>query len=67
MARRDPHLFVRMPSEVKAFLDVQAAFNASSRASEVVRALREKMARMGEPERIGEQLPSLRDTQQDQG
>jgi hypothetical protein len=42
-----PKIIVRLPADVKVWLATQSAENASSQSSEVVRALRERMARCG--------------------
>jgi hypothetical protein len=36
---------IRVPAEIKEWLEAQAALHQSSQASEVVRAVRERMAR----------------------
>lgn len=46
-SRGMPKIIVRLPADVKEWLAVQSAANASSQSSEVVRALRERMARCG--------------------
>jgi hypothetical protein len=38
-------LMVRLPADVKEWLETQAARNAASQASEIVRAVRERMER----------------------
>lgn len=38
---------LRLPEDVKALLEEQASRNASSQNSEVIRALRERMERLG--------------------
>lgn len=54
MTSRDlPKIMVRLPRDVKAWLLAQAEANASSQSSEIVRALRERMVRIG----AGSQLP----------
>jgi hypothetical protein len=46
MSSRDlPKIMVRLPSDVKNWLVEQAAENASSQTSEIVRAVRERMGR----------------------
>ena len=40
-------IMVRLPRDVKRWLVEQAAENASSQTSEIVRALRERMVRIG--------------------
>ena len=46
MSSRDlPKIVVRLPQDVKDWLVEQAAENASSQTSEIVRAVRERMAR----------------------
>ena len=45
MSSRDlPKIVVRLPRDVKRWLVEQAAENASSQTSEIVRAVRERMA-----------------------
>ncbi|MDW9772740.1 DNA-binding protein [Sinorhizobium meliloti] len=39
-------LRVRLPSDVKAFIEQEAVHNASSQNSEIVRCIREKMERI---------------------
>lgn len=46
MARIDPQMRIRLPQDVKAFIASQAAYNASSLSSEVVRCIRERMEKM---------------------
>ena len=41
------NLIVRLPADMKQWLTKQAARNASSQSSEIVRAVREKMDRHG--------------------
>ncbi len=36
---------IRVPAEVKAWLEAQAALHQSSQTSEIIRALRERMVR----------------------
>lgn len=43
MARNDPQVAVRLPSDVKAFIKAEAKENASSQNSEIVRAIRAAM------------------------
>lgn len=45
MARNDPALNVRLPTELKAFIEGEAARNGCSQNSEVVRAIHERMDR----------------------
>jgi len=45
MKRSDPTIHIRVPAEVRAWLEEQCAYYGSSHASEVVRALRERMER----------------------
>lgn len=47
MARGDPQVVVRLPDDVKAFIKAEATINTSSQNSEIVRAIRERMARIG--------------------
>jgi hypothetical protein len=46
-SRNLPKIMVRLPRDVKTWLMEQAAENASSQSSEIVRAVRERMARCG--------------------
>ena len=46
MARMDPQLVVRLPTDLKAFIDAEASRFGSSLNSEVVRAVRERMERV---------------------
>ena len=49
MSSRDlPKIVVRLPRDVKNWLVEQAAENASSQTSEIVRAVRERMQRVPE-------------------
>lgn len=43
MAQNDPQLKIRLPADAKAFIEGEARFNASSQASEIVRAIRAAM------------------------
>ena len=43
MAATDPHMRLRIPQDLKEWLQVQARKNASSQNSEIVRAIRERM------------------------
>lgn len=45
MARSDPQLNMRLPADALAFIDAQAIRNGSSRTSEVVRCIRDRMDR----------------------
>lgn len=45
MARGDPQLNVRLPDEALRFLTAQAMKNGSSKTSEVLRCIRERMDR----------------------
>jgi len=45
MARGDPQINVRLPRDVKKFIEKEARINASSQSSEVVRSIRERMQR----------------------
>jgi hypothetical protein len=47
-------LMVRLPTDVKDWLEAQAARNASSQTSEVVRAIRERMEHREAPRRGAE-------------
>ncbi|WP_439395195.1 hypothetical protein ACRQ5Q_39470 [Bradyrhizobium sp. PMVTL-01] len=42
-----PKIIIRVPPDVKAWIAAQTSENASSQSSEIVRALRERMARCG--------------------
>jgi Arc-like DNA binding domain len=53
-SRELPKIVVRLPRDVKDWLVVEAANNASSQTSEIVRAVRERMQRV---------LPELRPLQ----
>jgi Arc-like DNA binding domain len=44
-SREKPKIMIRVPKELKAWLSEQAAHNASSQTSEIVRAVRERMNR----------------------
>ena len=44
-SREQPKIMIRVPKELKAWLIEQAAHNASSQGSEIVRAVRERMNR----------------------
>jgi hypothetical protein len=46
-ARGAPGILVRMPEELKTFLADQAARYGSSQNSEIIRAIRERMERLG--------------------
>lgn len=46
MARKDPQLALRLPLDVLTWIRQQAERNGSSQTSEVLRALRERMARV---------------------
>ncbi|TYR32080.1 Arc family DNA-binding protein [Mesorhizobium microcysteis] len=50
MARTDPQVAIRLPPDVKAFIKAEAAENASSQNSEIVRAIRERMKAKGSAE-----------------
>jgi hypothetical protein len=41
-----PKIIVRLPPDVKAWVETQAQYNVSSQTSEIVRALRERMERV---------------------
>ena len=43
MARNDPELRVRLPKEMKSFVEEEASLNGSSKNSEIVRAIRAQM------------------------
>lgn len=47
MSRTDPQVAVRLPPDVKAFIQAEARENASSQNSEIVRAIRERMKAKG--------------------
>ena len=42
MARSDPQMNLRIPEELKAWIDQESRRNGSSQNSEVVRAIRER-------------------------
>ena len=44
----------RLPADVKRWLEIEAKRNASSQASEIVRAVRERMERLDKPSRQAE-------------
>lgn len=44
---------LRLPVDIKLFLDAQAELNASSQNSEIIRAIRERM------ERVKKEMPAL--------
>lgn len=46
MARGDPQICIRLPQDAKAFIAAQAARNSSSQNSEIVRCIRDRMAKM---------------------
>jgi hypothetical protein len=48
MARSDRQVVVRMPTDVKAFIESEAREYGSSQNSEIVRAIRERMKRQQE-------------------
>jgi|GEM_PF-5549473 len=52
MARNDPQVPVRLPPDVKAFIEAEAQENASSKNSEIVRAIRAAMKAKGVSEFI---------------
>ncbi|RUV33393.1 Arc family DNA-binding protein [Mesorhizobium sp. M7A.F.Ca.MR.148.00.0.0] len=43
MSRADPKFLVRLPADVKAFIEAQATRNGSSQNSEIVRCIRNRM------------------------
>lgn len=43
-------LMVRLPADVKSFLQHQAAVNANSQNSEIIRSVRERMERLSKQE-----------------
>jgi Arc/MetJ-type ribon-helix-helix transcriptional regulator len=45
MARNDPQIALRLPQDLKDWVEEEARRNGSSQNSEVVRALRERMER----------------------
>lgn len=47
MSRSDPQLKIRLPLDVKEFIETEAIENASSQSSEVVRAIRASMKAKG--------------------
>jgi hypothetical protein len=56
MAQGDAQIKIRLPAGVKRFIADEAAKNASSQASEIVRSIRERMDRNSvspsRPERV---------------
>jgi hypothetical protein len=60
MSIESPKLVVRLPSDVKQWLAEEAALNASSQSSEIVRAVREKMNRVAETRRNSNDFSNLR-------
>ena len=56
MKRTDPQMRIRLPAEVKRWLDTQAAQNMRSLNAEVVLAIKEKMATTGDE--IGVMAPA---------
>ena len=63
MSSRDlPKIVVRLPRDVKDWLVEQAAGNASSQTSEIVRAVRERMVRCpAGTQNRSRQPPNLKD------
>lgn len=45
VARTDPQIPIRLPREVKDWIKAEAVKNGSSQNSEIIRAVRERMAR----------------------
>lgn len=45
MARCDPQINIRLPSDIKAFIAAQAERNGSSQNSEIIRCIRDRMDR----------------------
>lgn len=41
-----PKIIVRLPPDIKAWIESQSDYHASSQTSEIVRALRERMERV---------------------
>ena len=54
VAQTDPQLKVRLPREARDFVAREAARNGSSRNSEIIRAIRERMERVQGGMQIGE-------------
>ena len=46
MARNDRQLNLRIPEDLKVWIEAQSSCNGSSQTSEVIRALRERMQRV---------------------
>ena len=46
----NPHLEVRLPKDVKSWLETEAAYNGASQNSEIIRSIRARMEK--QPERI---------------
>jgi hypothetical protein len=49
MKPTDPQLRIRVPKDVKAFIEKQSAINRSSQNSEIIRCIRERMSRTATP------------------
>lgn len=45
MKQTEPQLKIRIPKELKSFIEYQAAINKSSQNSEIIRCIRERMGR----------------------
>jgi predicted transcriptional regulator len=45
LSRQDPQIAIRLPTELKDWLDHQARINGSSRTWEIVRSIRERIER----------------------
>lgn len=46
----DPQIKLRLPEELKGWIDRQAEMNRSSKSSEIVRSIRERMDRAAQQE-----------------
>ena len=46
MRKVQTQLLIRVPDDVKAWLDQQAVLNCSTKSSEIVRSIRERIERM---------------------
>lgn len=48
--KNDPQIKLRLPEELKGWIDRQAEMNRSSKGSEIVRSIRERMERAEQQE-----------------
>ncbi len=58
MARGEPQINVRLPTDVRDFIDAEVAENGSSRTFEVVRSIRQRMKAKGP---VGSAIPPSHD------